>query len=122
MLVVQERVRRAGCQVEVLGFTHNASIVNNEVIGDGQRILMVATVDAAQHLLFSALKLLTDLLQRLVIDHVVAVRRVLGEQVLRQVLFEPLILSVGGGEITKSHSEYSIEPTNNLMFGSVRLF
>lgn len=83
VLVVQERVGGAGGQVEILGFVHDAAIVNDEMVGDGQRILVVATIYAGQDLLLCALKLVTHLLQGLVVDHVVAVGGVLREQVLR---------------------------------------
>jgi len=95
-LVVQKRVGRAGRQVKILGFVHDAAIVNDEVVSHGQRVLVVATVYAGQDLLLCALELLTYLLQGLVVNHVVAVGGVLGEQVLRQALFEPLVLSAGG--------------------------
>lgn len=62
MLVVKEGVGGAGCQVEVLSFVHDATIVDDEVVGDGQWVLMVTTVDAGQDFLLCALKLLTHFL------------------------------------------------------------
>lgn len=95
VLVVQEGVGGAGRQVEVLGLVHDAAIVDDEVVGHGQRVLVVAAVQAGQDLLLGALELLAHLFEGLVVDHVVAVGRVLREQVLGQVLLEPLVLSAG---------------------------
>lgn len=95
VLVVQEGVGGAGRQVEVLGLVHDAAIVDDEVVGHGQRVLVVAAVQAGQDLLLGTLELLAHLLEGLVVDHVVAVGRVLREQVLGQVLLEPLVLSAG---------------------------
>lgn len=94
VLVVKEGVGGAGCQVEVLCLVHDAAIIDDEVVGHSQRVLMVAAVQAGQDLLLGALKLLAHFLEGLVVDHVVAVGGVLWEQVLWQVLFKPLVLSV----------------------------
>lgn len=96
VLIVQEGVWRTGGQIEVFGLGHDAAVVDDEVVGHSQGVMVVAAVQASQDFFLSALKLLTHLLQGLVVDHVVAVGRVLWEQVLGELLFEPFILSGEG--------------------------
>lgn len=96
VLVVEEGVGGARSQVEVLCLVHDAAIVDNEVVGHGQWVLVVAAVQAGQDLLLGTLKLFAHLLEGLVVNHVVAVGGVLWEEVLGQVLLKPLVLSIGG--------------------------
>lgn len=98
VLVVEEGVGGAGCQVEVLGLIHDAAIVNYKVVGHSQRVLVIAAVQAGQDLLLCAFELVAHFLEGLVVNHVVAVGGVLWEKVLGQVLFKPLVLSVVGSE------------------------
>lgn len=53
-------------------------------------------VQAVEHLLLSALKLLAHLLQCLLINHITAIRSVFWEQILGEILFKPLILPENG--------------------------
>lgn len=92
-LIDEGACRGAGGQVELTGLVHDATVVNDEMVGHGQLVLRVSTVQAAKNLGLCALKLLTYLSNSLLVHHCAVIRGVLREQVAWQILLEPLMLS-----------------------------
>lgn len=63
-------------------------------------------VQAVEHLLLSALKLLTHLLQRLLINHITAICSILREQILGKILLKPLIIPENGKQSTEKERRH----------------
>lgn len=102
-VVVDEGASRwAGSQVELAGLVHDTAVVDDEVVGDGQLVLRVAAVQAAEHLGLGALKLLANVPHGFLVDHSTVIRRVFWEQVIGQILLKPFVFSVG----TQPHNHH----------------
>lgn len=77
--------------------SHQWIIVYELAVTDGKKNeLAHKPVQAVEHLLLSALKLLTHLLQCLLINHITAICSILREKILGKILLKPLIIPENG--------------------------